>query len=208
MSNGTSKPVIGILGGVGAGKSTVAATLNRLGCPVVDADVLGHQMLDEPEVRGEVTAALGAGALDAQGRIDRRKVAEIVFNNPQALAALNAVMHPRMRRRLEDLIAAAGADEGAPAVVLDAAIMVETGWNSLCTAMIFVEADPETRSRRAASARGWDQAMWKRREDSQISLDIKRSMCQYSVYNCSSETDLEQQVREVFTRITHAKGPS
>ncbi|MCE5276793.1 MAG: dephospho-CoA kinase [Planctomycetaceae bacterium] len=208
MSGGPSKPVIGILGGVGAGKSTVAAALGRLGCRVIDADAIGHQMLDDPAVRDELAAALGEGVVDTKGNIDRPAVAKTVFNNPEALAALNAVMHPRMRLRIEELLAAAGADECAKGVVLDAAIMVEAGWNDLCTAMLFVESDPQTRSARAQASRGWDRKMWQRREDSQISLDRKRSMCQYSVYNCSDVSDLEQQVREVFTRITHAKGPS
>ena len=119
--------VIGLTGGIGSGKTTLAGFLKELGVAVIDADKLGHRALRENQVWREVVAAFGQGVLDSDGQVDRPKLARLVFGYPQQLARLNRITHPRIARMLTDRL-----DEhrrqGAGAVILEAPLLVETGW--------------------------------------------------------------------------------
>lgn len=200
------KPVIGLLGGIGAGKSTVAAEFARLGCRLVDADAIGHKLLGDPAVKAEFRRLWGGGVFTASGQVDRAAVAEIAFGSPEGLAALNAVMHPRMRRRLAERIETMQADAGVPAIVVDAAVLLETDWHELCTHFVYVSAPPDVRACRVAQQRGWDRAKWRQRENSQKPLDIKAARAEDAVDNSSSLSCLREQVRSVFRRIVNTAG--
>ena len=134
------KPVIGIVGGIGAGKSTAAGQFAALGCRLVDADRIGHELLAEPDVQAEIRRRWGDAAFAPGGQVSREALAELVFDSPAELDALNAILHPRIRRRMEQAIAEAQADASAAGVVLDAAVMFEAGWDDLCTHRVFVGA--------------------------------------------------------------------
>ena len=146
--------VIGLVGRIGAGKSTVARRFAEHGATVVDADRLAHEALADPEVVAEVVARFGAGVRDAAGRIDRKALAGLVFGatpaHDVALAALEAIVHPRVRRRIEAVLAAGG----ARAVVLDVPLLMQAGWADLCTDLVVVECEETVRQGRLA-ARGW-----------------------------------------------------
>ncbi|MCY2929263.1 MAG: dephospho-CoA kinase [Planctomycetota bacterium] len=192
------KPVIGLVGGVGAGKSTAAARLAALGCAVIDADQIGHEVLATEGVRQAVRTRWPDVPLDPDGQIDRRALGRIVFADPRALADLNAIMHPEMGREIARRIASAR--ESAPAVVLDAAVLFEAGWDALCTHLVFVDAPAAERVRHVAG-RGWDEATWQGREKSQISLDTKRGKCDYVLGNHSDLAYLNKQIDQFFHRI-------
>jgi len=198
------KPVIGIVGGIGAGKSTVAAELVRLGCPLVDGDAVGHALLAEEDVRSEVRERWGQGAFAPDGSVDREALARIVFSDAGELEALNRILHPRIRKRMQEQIARSRGDPSAPAVVVDAAVLFEAGWDDLCTHLVFVEAPGPARARRARQARGWEPAVWRSREKMQISLDKKAARCHHMVRNSSSVGRLREQVRGLFSQIVHA----
>jgi len=195
------KPVIGLLGGVGSGKSTVAAELVKLGCGLIDADAIGHEVLAEAEVKAELVRRWGDGILGADGAVDRAGVSERVFGHPEELAALNAVMHPRMRSRMVKRIERMQADPSVPAVVLDAALLLETDWHELCTDFVFVRAEEDQRAERAESSRGWSKAQWRAREKSQKSLDIKAGRAEYVIDNRSCLSRLREEVRTLFHQI-------
>jgi dephospho-CoA kinase len=195
------KPVIGVVGGIGAGKSTVAAELARLGCARIDADAVGHRLLETDQVRRELRRCWGDAVFDAQGRTDRRAISSIVFQDRSALERLNEVMHPRMRRRLKQQIARARQRPDVPAVVLDAAVLFEAGWDDLCSDVVFVSAPASARKRRARATRGWDEATWRSREKQQISLDRKSERCSYTLDNSSDIPCLLKQVRRLFGQI-------
>ena len=203
MSAKHGKPVIGLLGGVGAGKSTVAAELVRLGCALVDADAIGHDLLKDPQVHARFRRQWGEEVLDAAGHIDRSAVARRVFDSPADLRRLNAITHPRIRRGIMEQLRRYQADPSVPAIVLDAALLLETDWYKLCTAMVFVSAPGELRRRRVASSRGWTGPAWIRRENSQKPLDIKAAKSEYVIENSSTLARLREQVRSVFRQIVH-----
>ena len=197
------KPVIGIIGGIGSGKSTVAGELSALGCAVVDADAIGHKLLDDPGVLGEIRGRWGDEILTGEGQVDRRALADIVFGSRDELDALNGILHPRIGREMARAVDMAVADESVVAIVLDAALLVEAGWNELCGHVIFVDTPPAVRYLRVSEQRGWKKENWESREKMQISLDIKRRMCDYSIDGSSSVSHLRQQVRKLYPRITH-----
>ena len=198
----TSKtPIIGILGGVGAGKSTVAGQFLALGCPVIDGDAIGHELLQNPTVKRMLRSRWGKEIFDASGAVDRTALAAKVFSSPVELARLNRILHPRIRRRIRSLIAQGRADRSVRAIVVDAAVLMEAGWDDLCTVCVFVRAGKRLRRSRVAP-RGWSAREWRQRENSQISLDKKAARCEYTVVNSSSISLLRKQIRRIYRNIT------
>jgi dephospho-CoA kinase len=176
-----SPPVIGLAGGIGAGKSTAAAILAELGCVVADADVLAKAALDAPSIRDQIVAWWGPQVLDADGCVDRGAIAGIVFEQADALEQLESLVHPEVERQREVLFAAAG--EGARALVIDAPLLFEVGLDEDCDTVIFIDASRAVRLKRLAENRGWDANELDRREAKQLVLDSKRSRADHVVVN-------------------------
>src|SRR5438105_11373980 len=114
------KPVIGLIGGIGSGKSRVSATLSRLGARVINADELGHQALRQPEIRQQIVQRWGSDLLDEQGEIVRRRLGAIVFDNPTERKALESLVHPWIGEAIRSEVARAQQDPAVRFVVLDA----------------------------------------------------------------------------------------
>ena len=201
--NSQRKPVIGLLGGIGAGKSTVADELGRLGCAVIDADRIGHELLGDATVQREIRRQWGEGVFAPTGQVDREALGRIVFSDPGQLERMNALLHPRIHQQIRQEIAEAQAAPETVAIVLDAAVMLEAGWDKLCSHWVFVDAEPADRAARVRGLRGWGERLWRQREKMQISLDKKREKCQYTVDNRSSEPHLRERIRQLFRRILH-----
>lgn len=193
--------MIGIVGGVGAGKSTAAAELARLGCALIDADRIGHEMLTRNDVREQLRLRWGEGMLGPDGHADRDALGRAVFGDPQALARLNDILHPLIRLEGERQLGECVDRPDIPAVVIDAPLLVEAGWDSLCTHLIFVRSTEDDRLQRVMRDRGWDKKKWQERESSQISVDMKAQTCDYIIDNTSSVSHLVEQIREILSRI-------
>jgi len=176
-----SRPVIGLAGGIGAGKSTAAAILAELGCVVADADVLAKAALDAPAIRDQIVAWWGTQVLDADGCVDRAAIAGIVFEQEDALEQLEGLVHPEVERQREALFAAVG--EGTRALVIDAPLLFEVGLDEDCDTVIFIDASRAVRLERLAENRGWDANELDRREAKQLVLDSKRSRADHVVVN-------------------------
>lgn len=194
------KPVIGLAGGIGAGKSLVADEFARLGCEVIDGDAIGHELLSLPEVCQMLRHQWGDGIFNPDGSVNRQALGRIVFDDRDALDRLNGILHPLIRRRIEERIAMADRNAAVPAIVLDAAVLFEAKWDDLCTHLVFVQAPGDSRAARVVQ-RGWDRRTWASRENSQISLDKKAARCQYSIDNSSSEFYLREQVHQLFRQL-------
>ncbi len=191
--------VIGLLGGVGAGKSTVAGLLGDLGASVHDADAAVRQAWQDPEVLREAAALLGPGILGPGGAVDRTKVSEKVFSDPQALKGLEAILHPRVGR-IRDAWLAAEKAKAASALVLDIPLLWEAGLAPHCDVLLFVEASEDTRRARLQRNRGWEPAEAARRQAFQADLAAKRAQAHAVIRN---DDDLEltrRQVREFWDR--------
>ncbi len=125
-------PVIGLAGAIGAGKSTVAGILGEAGCLVSDADRLAREVLAESDVVAELVSWWGSGVLDADGRPDRKAIAEIVFADPEARQRLEDLVHPRVHAARAAAFASAPPD--TPALVIDAPLLFEAGLAAECDA--------------------------------------------------------------------------
>ncbi len=199
MPHASSKPIIGLAGGIGSGKTEVARILDGLGCVVADADAIARQALREPEVRDTLVGWWGDDVLGADGEIDRAAVASIAFGDPQERRRLEAIVHPRVEARRRELFDAAPPE--APALVIDAPLLFETGLDSECDAVIFVDADEAIRRKRVVGSRGWEAAEIDRREESQLPLDQKRARADYVLRNNGELSELTAGVRHLLRTI-------
>jgi len=188
--------VLGLLGGVGGGKSTVAGILARRGLRVLDADAEARAVAELPEVRAALAARFGADVLDGAGRLDRARLAARAFASPQATADLNALVHPRVRERLLAALDAAG---DAP-VVLDVPLLLESPLAARVTSWIFVQAPDGLREARVAG-RGWPAGERARREAQQADLATKRSRAGHVLENAGTIEHLERQVDALLRQI-------
>jgi dephospho-CoA kinase len=209
--------VIGILGGIASGKSQVTRMLAELGCGILDADRAGHEVLRQDEVKQAIRERWGNGVFDNQGEVDRQAVAQIVFAKTNSTIAkpndtkrhlitdqqptdpaserrfLEQLTHGRIAALLtqqSDEFAAAGK---AKAIVLDAALLLEAGWDKLCDTLVFVNSPRESRLERAL-ARGWTEAEFDAREAAQESLQAKRQSADFEIDNSADLQHLRDQV--------------
>jgi len=208
------KPIIGILGGVCSGKSTVAAEFASLGCKVIDADKIAHRLLDGKTVKKKLIALFGIKILvvrqahhpersrrDAVKKIDRRKLAEVVFANRKKLMLLNKIIHPLVLAGAERLIKQYNRRPSIKAIVLDMPLLVEVGWHKRCNRLIFVDCKRKKRLKRAEKMPFFAKNWLKTRENFQIPLDKKARISDNTVDNNSDLSSLVRQVAEIFSRI-------
>ncbi len=193
--------IIGVLGGVASGKSAVAKMFEQLGAMRLDADRVGHDVLEETDVVASSLNRWGEQIRDPQGGLDRRAIARLVFApTPQAeeeLRFLERLTHPHITEQLKRDIATA-AEQGYGAVVLDAAVMIKAGWDRLCNRMVFVDVPRVERERRARQ-RGWTAAQFAAREASQLPLALKRQRAQIVIDNSGTLEETFDQVRTVWS---------
>lgn len=198
------KPIIGLTGGIGSGKSTVAAILRDLGAAVIDADRLNHEELNAPEVLGELCSWWGRQAIGTDGRADRAAIRRIVGSDDTQRRRLEQLVHPRIDRRRRELMAGYQADPDVRAVVWDAPLLHEVGLAGQCDCLLFVETDQVARLERVRQ-RGWTAEDLERFERSQWPLDTKKDRADYRITNNSDIADLRRQVEDVFFRILAAR---
>jgi dephospho-CoA kinase len=192
--------IIGLLGGVASGKSMVAGELASCGAKVLDADNIAHQVLQQPEIETAIRNRWGGKVFDAHGRIDRSRLAEIVFAPTLAGARertyLEQLTHPEIvriiKQQLQELSQSAVA-----AAVIDAPLLVEAGLDKLCDKLIFVDAPPKVRLQRAL-ARGWRKDDFETRESCQKSLDFKSRQADVIIDNSGSSEQTQAQVRRLW----------
>jgi dephospho-CoA kinase len=191
-------PVLGLVGGIGAGKSYVARELAGQGAVVLDADAIGHALLDQRPARDLVLERFDSRILappaagESRQLIDRKALAAIVFEDRHARRDLEAILHPRMRRTVEKAIDRNERRRQAKAIVLDAPVLFEAGWNDLCDRVLFVDSSREERLARLAEQRGWSESDLSARELTQMDLEKKREMADAVVVNNGSVDQLHQ----------------
>jgi dephospho-CoA kinase len=187
------KWVVGLVGGIGSGKSLVAKLLAERGGRIVSGDEAGHEALRQPEIRLRVVERFGPGILDPSGEIARRKLAGIVFSNEQARKDLEAIVFPWIERELENQIERARAEPDVRFVIVDAAVMLEAGWDHGCNRLIYINVPREVRLRRLAE-RGWELSQIEAREKAQWPLEEKASRADAIIDNGGDRAETSRQV--------------
>jgi dephospho-CoA kinase len=196
------KPVVGLTGGIASGKTTVAKMFGDLGVPIIDADDLAREVV-EPGTPGlqAIVDEFGEDVLDQSGRLDRKKVGELVFGDEEARETLNAILHPR--------IGAAGAkhiqayeDHPAPYVVYEAALLVETGAYKAFPVLVVVSAEESVQRLRLIARDGYTVSEANARIESQLPLGRKIALADHVVTNNGDLEGTRRQVGEVHEQLT------
>lgn len=178
---------------------------DRRNVAVIDADAAGRQVLEQPSIQAALRREFGSRVFDREGRVDRSAVARMVFGNaPQQVAArrkLEEIVHPGIQRAISETLEAVRASNGVEAVVLDAAVLLEAGWQNVCQAVVFVDAPLSRRRERVAEGRNWTSEELQRREASQMDLAEKRRRADFVIENDSTIDDAGQQLEQVLNRL-------
>lgn len=199
-------PVIGLVGGIGAGKSEVASAFAGLGCVVADSDREVRAALDRPEIVRELGLWWGGRVINEDGTVNRREVAAIVFSDVEERRRLESLLHPLVHAARVEVIRRASAD-GARAVIVDAPLLFEAGVDRECNAVVFVEASREVRARRVRESRGWDDDELARRESTQMPIEEKRSRSGFVIVNEGGFDEIRPQAERVLVEVeSSAKG--
>ncbi len=195
----SSVPVIGLVGGIGSGKSAVSGILADLGCVVSDSDRVAHECLQDTSVVSRLVARWGNRVLGADGTPDRSVVAGIVFGEESERIWLESVLHPMINeRRLSRLHSL---DENATGFVIDAPLLFEAGIDDECDAVLFIDTPFDQRLARVLTSRGWSEEDLRSREARQMPLDAKRARATAVIPNAGSIERLREHVSTAFDRI-------
>jgi dephospho-CoA kinase len=188
------------MGGIASGKSIVAAELAKLGCAVIDADVIAKQFLLDEGIKDQLRQKFGDDIFDGHGQIDKKKIAKKIFNSAKAVKLANSIIHPPVLQKVEQLIEAYQLQQGIKAIVLDIPLLVEVGWEKRCDKLIFIDCPEQIRLKRAEKRGVFDVNELKKRENFQISLDNKRKIANYIIEN-NDLSELIKQIGNIFPAL-------
>ena len=196
--------IIGIVGGIASGKSSIADQFARQGATVISADALAHEVLQYDNVKRALGERWGEGVLGDDGQVNRAAVAKIVFapppDGPRELEYLEQLIHPEVRRLTVERLEAIQRDATVPAVVLDVPLLVERGWDRHCDRIVYVDASRQERLARARR-RGWNEEEFLRREAAQQSLAVKRNQADVVIDNSGSPEQSAAQIEKYWRRL-------
>jgi dephospho-CoA kinase len=186
---------IGLTGGIGSGKSEVAEMFNELGVPVIDADVIAHQLVEPgTEALSEITAAFGKTILTSKGRLDRAKLAGIVFNKPDMKQQLETILHPRVRQRIK---AYKAAHKNEPYIIVVIPLLLESGQRDLVDRVLVVNAAETVRIQRVRARDGRSEEQIRSIIRNQADDAQRRAAADDSIDNSGSLDDLMISVRKL-----------
>lgn len=193
--------IVGLTGGIGSGKSTAARLLAQLGALVLDADRVGHEVY-EPGSPGwqQVAAAFGQGVVAEDGRIDRKRLGSIVFSDPEELRRLNAIVHPLIRAALTSRVADIRRRSRPTAVVIEAAVLLEAGWDAMVDEIWLVVADRTSVVERIVLQRGLDATSVHARIAAQMSDEERRHKADVVIDNSGDFESLRDQVTSLWNQ--------
>ena len=199
---------VGLTGGLASGKSFVGRALADLGCHLIEADQLGHEVLmPDAEAYEAVVREFGPGVLAPDGTVDRSRLAAEVFDRPDRLATLNSLVHPPVIRREAEILKELEARDPGGIAVMAAAILIETGSYRRFDKIILAVASPEQQIERAI-ARGLSREKALARIERQMPLEEKRKYADYVIDTSGQKEDTLRQVREVYRALGGRPTPS
>jgi dephospho-CoA kinase len=193
--------LVGLTGGIASGKSAVAAILRRLGAAIINADDLSREVVQpEQDAWKEIIDAFGPNILHEDKTLERRKLRQIVFENPEARKKLEAIIHPRVRalaeRKISELAAA-----GTSIIVYEVPLLFENQIHHWLRPVIVVACKIETQKKRLLERDHLTELEVHQHLDAQMSLEEKRKLADYVIENDGTLEELEQQVRAVLQKI-------
>jgi dephospho-CoA kinase len=196
---------IGLTGGIGTGKSEVSRILKELGATVIDADLVGHEAYTpHTPIWQQVVDAFGEDILQPSGEVDRRKLGPIVFGDPEALAKLNAIMHPGMAKMIQERMERLRG-EGTEVVVVEAAVLVEAGWQYLFDEIWITNAPEDQVVERVCRRSNLTEEQVMGRIRSQLPFEERSQHAQVTVMNSGGLDDLQWEVESLWNSRVKGK---
>ena len=195
------KPIIGVAGGVGSGKSFAATILAEMGCLVIRSDDLAKSAYTRDDVKSSLRLWFGDRVFHPDGVVDRKAMAREIFEDPIQRQRVESLTHRIVREAREKIMQDHADDSAVLAFVWDTPLLFETGLNLKCDAVVFVDAPAEVRFARVGQNRAWDLEEWARRENLQLPLDKKQDLSHYVVNNTADVGFLRVQLRETLYLI-------
>ena len=191
--------ILGILGGIGSGKSTVTDMFAALGANTLDADAIAHELIEKEETKATLRQWWGDEIITAEGKVDRTKIAQKVFSDAAELVRLNNLIHPEVRKRIEEGIGKFMAKNGEEKklLVLDVPLLASSTLRDLCDEIIFVNSDESLRQSRT-QLRGWSSKDLKQREACQVPENDKKKLAGFIINNSGSLDETRQQVEALY----------
>ena len=201
--------ILGVTGGIGSGKSTVAQKFASMGAILVDADKIASTLLGDRKIKESIVEEFGESVLDGHGSVYRTYLAHAAFESKKNLEKLNKIMHPRISaeiasqvEKVEKALAKKGkGNKNKEMIVIDAPLLFEAGLDKMCDATLYADTDLDTRLKRTEEQRGWTKDELERRENFQESPAKKKKKATFVVDNTKALDTLEGQLKEVFEQL-------
>jgi dephospho-CoA kinase len=197
--------VIGITGGIASGKSTIAKMLESLGASVINADEICHRLINTKSISQKIINRWGDHIQDKYGRIERDKLGEIVFSDKKEISTLNKMIHPEAIKRIKNRITELRNQSTTVAIVLDAALLVESDLIDICDITLFVDTRKNTCKARVKNSRKWPTGEITKREKFQSSLREKKKIADIVICNNRYQTDTLKQVKDFWQQFITKK---
>jgi dephospho-CoA kinase len=194
------KPVIGLIGAIGAGKSTAAQCFAARGGYVIDADGLGHESLHQPDIVAALVHRWGERVRRPDGSLDRRAIGRIVFADATERTALETAVFPYIQYRTREAISAAQTNPAVAFVVLDAAVLLEAGWGEMVDRIAYLDAPRRLRLERLVARSGWTESELDVREAAQWPAREKKMRADAVIMNDTDPEALQNQVDRVLAQ--------
>ena len=199
--------LVGLTGGIASGKSLVTRVFRELGAHVIDADKIVHDLLSNgQEAHREVIAHFGPGIEAADGTVDRRVLGEIVFRDPVERAWLNQCIHPRVFEAYQHQLKHIAARDPDAIVVMDAALLIETGYHKRMDRIVVVFSSEQDQLRRLTERDHFSRQHAMERIRSQMPLTEKRAFAHFIIENTGTREETERQAREVYDKLRQEAG--
>jgi len=199
--------IVGLTGGIASGKSLVTRVLRDLGAHIIDADKIVHDLLAPgQDACREVVGHFGKEIQLPDGSIDRRRLGDIIFNHPEERAWLNQCIHPRVFEAYNHQVRHLSERQPDAIVIMDAALLIETGYHRHMDRLIVVYADQKAQMKRLMERDRFTLEQAMARISSQMPLDEKRKYADFVIENTGTRDATEQQTREVFTKLKAEAG--
>ena len=192
--------VVGLTGGIGSGKSTVSGILAKLGAKIIDADLVSREIMEKgKEAYNEIVDCFGKEILDKEGNIDRKKLGSIVFSDKEKLKRLNEITHPKIIDKIKKMIEEE--KDKNKVIVIDAALLIETGLYKLVDEVWLVVVDIDTQIKRVMERDGFSCEEALKRIKSQMPLEEKIKYADFIINNSKDLRKTEEQVRLLWQRF-------
>ena len=194
--------LVGLTGGIATGKSTVSQMFAHLGAKIVDADLLAREVVmpGQPAL-AEIAAEFGPGVLQADGSLDRKRLGDIVFGNPEKRRRLEQITHPAIYLRQQRILSVYEEEAFEGVVLWDAAVLIESGGHKRMDKLVVVLTDPATELARLMARDAMTEDVARTRIAAQMPVADKAALADYVIDNSGSRAETERQVRDVYARL-------